>query len=118
MSLTTLVLPARRSAFSSAVSMCGSGIFETSTITNAIAKSAIAMSIAGATFETVAWSIAPPSSMPRIIGASVAPIELIEQPICTSWLPLLPPPPSVLSIGLTTRFRRHIEKPATNAPAM
>ena len=75
------------------------------------------MSIAGATFETVASFIAPPISQPRIIGASVAPIELIEQPIWTSWLPLLPPPPSLFSMGLTTVLSRHMEKPAMNAPS-
>ena len=115
-SFITEVWPERRACFSSAVSMCGSGIFDDATITNASAKSPIAAISAGAASETAVFGVILPIRMPRMIGASVAPTELSEQPICTSWLPFLPSPPSVLSIGLTTRFSMHIEKPAMNAP--
>ena len=47
----------------------------------------------------------------------VAEIELSEPPNWISWLPRLPPPPSVLSIGLTTVLSMHIENPETKAPA-
>ena len=46
----------------------------------------------------------------------VAEIELSEPPNWISWLPFLPPPPNVLSIGFTTVFSIHIEKPETKAP--
>ena len=46
----------------------------------------------------------------------VAPIELIAPPNCKSWLPRLPPPPRVLSIGFTTTLSIHIENPEIKAP--
>ena len=46
----------------------------------------------------------------------VPPMELQEPPSCMSLLPLFPPPPRVLSIGLTTMLSIHIEKPAMKAP--
>ena len=42
--------------------------------------------------------------------------ELQDPPHWMSWLPLLPPPPRVLSIGFTTVLSIHIEKPEMNAP--
>ena len=47
----------------------------------------------------------------------VAEIELSEPPNWISWLPFLPPPPSVLSIGFTTVLSKHMEKPAMKAPS-
>ena len=85
--------------------------------TKAMAKMAIAMIITGAAFATVAFWMLPPTSQPTRIGARVAPMELHEPPHWISWLPLLPPPPRVLSIGLTTMLSMHIEKPAMNAPS-
>ena len=96
--------------------MCGSGIRENQITRKARAKMAMAMIITGAAFETVASWMLPPTSQPTKIGAMVPPMELQEPPHWMSWLPRLPPPPSVLSIGLTTMFSRHIEKPAMKAP--
>ncbi len=85
-------------------------------ITNANAKIAIAMIITGDTAFTVAFANEPPTSQPTKIGVMVPPIELQEAPNWMSWLPRFPPPPRVLSIGLTTVSSIHKENPATNAP--
>ena len=46
----------------------------------------------------------------------VAITELNEPPTWISWLPLLPSPPSLFNIGLTTVLSRHMEKPEIKAP--
>ena len=69
-----------RFARSAAVSRCGSGICENAITTNATAKIAIAITSAGTAWPTCAFATSPPTSQPRIIGESVAPIELSEQP--------------------------------------
>ena len=83
----------------------------------AMAKMTMAMTITGATLATVAFSMEPPTSQPTRTGAMVPPMELQEPPHWMSWLPLLPPPPRVFSIGLTTMLSMHMEKPATKAPS-
>ena len=117
MSLSTLEPLARRACFSSAVSMCGSGIFENATIRNARAKMPMAIISAGTTSATLDFSTLLPMRCPRMISESVPPMEFSEQPNCTSWLPLFPPPPSVLRSGFVTRLSMHMENPAMNAPA-
>ena len=74
--------PERRAAFSSAVSMCGSGILENATITNATAKMPIAIISAGAALMNDVSLVISPISQPRTAGESVAPTELSEQPNC------------------------------------
>ena len=64
----------------------------------------------------VAFSIEPAMRIPTNIGVIVAITELKEPPIWINWLPLFPSPPSLFSIGFTTVFSKHIEKPAMNAP--
>ena len=82
---------------------------------NANAKIARAAYINGNTsliFALVMEGIKIPVRMITEVPAN----ELNEPPSWISWLPLLPPPPSVLSIGFTTVLSKHMEKPAMNAP--
>ena len=94
----------------------GSGICIRASTINAKAKIPIAKKRAGLASAIEVPALIVPIRYPTNTGTIVAPIELIAPPNCKSWLPRLPPPPRVLSIGFTTTFSIHIEKPEINAP--
>ncbi len=97
-------------------SFLGSGILEAARTIKAKAKIPIARYNAGLASRILAFCTTSPIKYPTRTGTIVAPIELIDPPNWINWLPLFPPPPSVLSIGFTTAFNIHIEKPETSAP--
>ena len=77
----------------------------------------MAMNSSVATSAIVVLAVITPISEPTNSGVSVPARELSVPPVCTSWLPLLPPPPSMLSIGFTTVLSMHTQKPQMNAPS-
>ncbi len=86
-------------------------------ITNAAINMAIAIQSNIATSPICVLGDSTPISAPTKKGVSVAESELSAPPVWISWLPLLPPPPSRLSIGLTTVLSIHTQKPHINAPS-
>ena len=80
-----------------------------------MAKIPKAMNRAGVASLILAF-VASPTSAPTKIVTNVAEKEFNTPPNWINWLPLLPPPPRVLSIGLTTVLSIHIQNPAMNAP--
>ena len=98
------------------VAALGSGMGTIKRTKNAMANTAIAVYITGNIWEIVAFSMEPAIRIPTNIGVMVAITELKEPPTWISWFPLLPSPPSLFSIGLTTVLSKHMEKPAMKAP--
>ena len=97
--------------------MWGSGMATALMITNASTKIPMAMNSSGATAPIVVDAVTSPISMPTKSGVQVPASELSEPPVCTSWLPLLPPPPRRLSMGFTTVLSMQTQKPHVNAPS-
>ena len=97
----------------------GLAIGETAIIRNAAANTAIAIYSTGYTSatETPEARSFSPMRVPTSQGVAVAHTELNELPIMLSWLPRRPPPPSELSIGLTTALIMQMKRPVMNAPA-
>ena len=95
----------------------GSGMATRRMMTNAMANTAMAMKSSGRTSVMDVAAVTWPMSMPTNRGVRVPASELHEPPIWMSWLPLLPPPPRRLSMGLTTVLSMHTEKPQTKAPS-
>ena len=83
--------------------------------TKATAKMAKAVYMSGNVSLILASTMFGMSS-PVMTITAVPQRELNVPPNWMSWLPLLPPPPRRLSMGLTTVLRRHMLKPATKAP--
>ena len=97
--------------------MAGSGTFTKEMITKEMANTAMAMKSSGATSDIAVLSVTVPISTPTRSGVSVPARELQVPPIWMNWLPLLPPPPSRLSIGLTTVLSMQTQNPQTKAPS-
>ena len=79
-------------------------------------NTAIPMKSRGVTSLMLVFAETVPTRRPTKSGVSVATNELKVPPICMSWLPLFPPLPSVLSIGLAAVFSIHTQKPQIKAP--
>ena len=94
----------------------GSGMATAEITRNANTNTPMAIKRSGATLPIVVLSETSPTSIPTKSGVRVPASELREPPACTIWLPLLPPPPSMLSIGLTTVLSIHTQNPQMNAP--
>ena len=94
-----------------------SGIFVRLNTMNAKAKMASAAYINGKTLLICAFLIPSGIRRPVRMITAVPHSELKDPPVWINWLPFLPPPPSLFSIGFTTVFSIHIEKPAMNAPS-
>ena len=74
------------------------------------------MKIRGHTSVMLVFLLNSPTSRPVRSGVSVPVREFSVPPICSNWLPLLPPPPRRLSIGFTTVLSIQTQKPQMNAP--
>ncbi len=97
--------------------MWGSGMATKLSTMNAKANTPMAIHSRGATSLMDVCAVTMPMSEPTNSGVIVPLSELSAPPVCMSWLPLLPPPPSRLSIGFTTVLSMHTQKPHTNAPS-
>ena len=95
----------------------GSGMVTRLMMMNEMAKTAIPMKSRGDTSVIDVFSVTVPTSTPASSGVRVAVSEFSVPPIWMSWLPLLPPPPSMLSMGFTTVFSMQTQKPHTSAPS-
>ena len=82
-----------------------------------MAKTPIAMKSSGATSVMFVLGVTVPISAPTNSGVSVPDSELSAPPVWISWLPLLPPPPSRLSMGFTTVLSMQTQKPQMKAPS-
>ena len=81
------------------------------------ANTVMAIYITRFTSAICVLAVTVPMSAPTSMGVSVPESEFSVPPIILSWLPRLPPPPSRLSMGLTTVLRIQTEKPEMNAPS-
>ena len=86
-------------------------------MTKAQAKTVMAMYITRLTSAIWVDAVTVPINAPTSIGVMVPEREFSVPPIIFSWLPRLPPPPSKFSMGFTTVFRIHTEKPDMKAPS-
>ena len=84
---------------------------------NARANTAMAMNSSGVTSAMEVCAVTVPMRAPTSSGVRVPVREFRVPPIWMYWLPLLPPPPRMLSIGFTTVFSMQTQKPQTNAPS-
>ena len=83
----------------------------------ATANTPMAMNSSGATSDMEVEDVTVPTSTPTSSGVRVPVRELRVPPIWMNWLPRLPPPPRMLSMGFTTVLSMHTQKPHTNAPS-
>ena len=84
---------------------------------NAAANTVIAIYMTRLTSAICVEAVTVPMSEPTSMGVIVPAREFSVPPMRFSWLPRLPPPPKRLSIGFTTVFRIHTEKPEMKAPS-
>ena len=83
---------------------------------NAMAKTAMAMNSSGATSDIAVLAVTVPMRTPTSSGVRVPVREFRVPPIWMYWLPRLPPPPRMVSIGFTTVLSMQTQKPQTKAP--
>ena len=100
-----------------ALSRAGSGTFTRLIMMKASTNTPMPMNSRGVTSFMEVLSSTVPTRTPTRKGVRVAVRELSEPPVCTSWLPLFPPPPSVLSIGFTTVLSMQTQNPLMKAPS-
>ncbi len=115
--LQGLYLSALATPLSAEWPLWGSGIATQEMTRNATANTPMATNSSGVTAWMVVSRVSWPMRAPTKNGVRVPDSELSAPPVWMSWLPLLPPPPSRLSIGLTTVLSIHTQKPHTNAPS-
>ena len=114
---TCLKLQALCSYLTFFLSSAGSGMLTKEMMMNEMANTPIAMNRRGATSLIAVLSVTVPIRTPTSRGVRVPVRELKVPPICMYWLPLFPPPPRSLSIGLTTVLSMQTQNPQTKAPS-